>query len=79
METKPKPLEQKIKMSQVNNTTGYFRVSKRKANQYKQGFIWQYAYIDDNGKSKKISSVDLKKLEKKVVSKGLIWIKFDEE
>ena len=66
-----------IKGSQQKNTTGYYRVHKRKSNRYKQGFTYRYRYPDDNGKIKEISSVDIKKLEEKVKEAGLEWIKFE--
>lgn len=61
-------------MSKLKNTSGYFRVCKEKRNDVKQGFIWKYFYYENN-KRKHISSVDIKKLEKKVKSKGLEWRK----
>lgn len=66
--------ETKEKLSRINNTTGYFRVSKHKNKIYKQGFCYEYNYYD-NGKRKKLSSVDFNKLEKKVKDKGLPWKK----
>ena len=44
-------------------------------NDCKQGFVWRYQYVDNKGKRITISSVDLNKLEKKVKSKGLLWLK----
>lgn len=64
--------ETKKKMSEVRNTSGYFRVSKHKDKKCKQGFRWRYWYRE-NGKRKSISSIDIKKLEKKVKAQGLIW------
>lgn len=61
------------KMSESQNNTGYFRVSKVKHEMYSQGFTWRYKYYDENGKRRVISSVDIKKLEEKVKSKGLEW------
>ena len=62
----------RIKLSEAHNTTGYYKVKKRKEKTCKQGFIWLYRYYVD-GKEKTISSVDIKKLEKKVKAKGLEW------
>ena len=67
--------ETKQKMSEVKNTSGYYRVHKKRDNNCKQGFTWKYQYTE-NGKRKYISSVDLNKLEKKVINKGLEWRKF---
>lgn len=71
------PDKQKISISKALNTSGYYRVYKLNDKSCKQGFVWAYRYYK-NGKHKKISSVDIKKLEKKVKAKGLEWIKFDE-
>ena len=70
--------ETKIKMSKSQNTTGYYNVTKYKKKDCKQGFTWMYQYYVD-GKRKAIVSVDIKKLEAKVKSKGLIWKKLEEE
>ena len=64
--------ETKMKISEARNTSGYFRVTKHKNKNCKQGFIWIYRY-SKNGKRKTISSVDIKKLEAKVKAKGLKW------
>ena len=61
-------------VSNSKNTSGYFRVSKHKNKNYKQGFRWEYSYIED-GKKKQIVSVSLDELKKKVKYKGLIWKK----
>lgn len=66
--------ESKQKISEARNTSGYFRVYKNKNKECKQGFIWCYQYFD-NGKNKRIASVDIKKLEEKVKAKGLPWRK----
>ena len=71
-------LESKINMSKNRNTSGYFRVSKIPEKNTSQGFFWKYSYIDENGKHRGISSVDIHKLEIKVTEKGLEWIKYDE-
>lgn len=65
-------------LSKVQNTTGFYRVSKQKKNSCKQGFIWVYKYQSKSTR-KTISSVDLKKLEKKVRKEGLEWKIIDEE
>ena len=70
--------ETKKKMSKSKNITGFYRVSKEKNNTYKQGFRWAYKYFDNN-KRKTISSIDLKKLEKKVKKEGLEWKVIDKE
>lgn len=70
-------LEVRKKISKARNTSGYYRVCKRNNKSCKQGFTWNYKYYED-GKRKRISSVDLEKLEQKVRAKGLEWIKFDE-
>lgn len=69
--------EHKRKISESSskkNTSGYYRVHKRKDNH--QGFIWIYSYYE-NGKLKIINSYDIKKLEYKVKSKNLPWKKYE--
>ena len=58
-----------------NSSTGIYRVTKHKDDGCIQGFMWCYQYIED-GKRKYIRSVDLQKLEEKVKSKNLEWIKY---
>lgn len=64
-----------IMMSKRRNSTGYFRVSKRKAKDMKQGFRYVYYYRKEDNKRASISSADINKLEEKVKSKGLPWYK----
>lgn len=64
--------ENKMKMSEARNISGYYRVYKEKKKSCKQGYIWTYKYYEDH-KYKTISSVDIKKLEEKVKAKGLKW------
>jgi hypothetical protein len=70
--------ESAMKISQANNTSGYYRVHKRKDKECKQGFIWQYTYYDEKGNQKKISRINIEKLEKEVKSRGLKWKKFED-
>ena len=59
------------------SSTGFYRVSKENTNRGK-GYRWSYQYREDN-RNRKVSSVDLFKLEDKVKSKGLPWMITDEE
>lgn len=68
--------ETKLKMSKNHNTSGVYHLSKEKDKRYAQGFRWKYSYHDENGKKRVLSSVDVKKLKKKVISKGLEWIEY---
>ena len=70
-------LKSAITNSQLKNTSGYFRVSKHMSDRYSQGFVYRYKYRVD-GKQKTIASVDIKRLEERVKSEGLTWIKFGE-
>ena len=63
--------------SKLNNTSGFFRVYKKKSNTCKQRFIWSYQYRE-NGKLKSIQSTKIDKLKEKVLNKGLEWIDFNE-
>lgn len=69
--------ETKRNISKSKNTEGYFRVSKHKCNSCKQGFRYRYSYVDETGKQKEITSININKLEKKVKSKGLEWFKIN--
>lgn len=73
-------LKKRISLSESKsrNTTNYYRVSKDKNKSCKQGFTWIYQYCEE-GKHKKINSVDIKKLEAKVKAKGLPWFKLEKE
>lgn len=64
--------ETRKKLSVTQNTTGYFRVIKQKTKMCKQGFLWSYQYYV-NGKRKRITSISIDELEKKVKAKGLPW------
>lgn len=70
--------EHMLNISKAQNTTGYYRVSKYKANTCKQGFTWGYHWRE-NGKTLKLSSVDLDKLKEKVIARGLPWIELNKE
>lgn len=67
-----------ITRSNSNNTTGYYRVYKHKNAHYPNGFIYRYNYLTEDKRRKYISSIDISKLEEKVKSKGLPWVKFNE-
>lgn len=66
--------ETSLKLSKIQNNTGYYRVSKHKDISCRQGFIWRYKYYE-NGIRKEIESVDLDKLKEKVIMKELEWRK----
>lgn len=61
-------------ISKGQNSTGYYRVSKKKAKSTKQGYSYSYSWRE-NGKRRFISSVSLKKLEQKVKERNLPWEK----
>ncbi|MBQ3946819.1 MAG: hypothetical protein II670_14630 [Alphaproteobacteria bacterium] len=70
--------KQEIKLrGRSKNTSNYYRVSKTKTKKTKQGFTWVYAYSENN-KRKRISSVSLETLKKKVQAKGLPWYKIND-
>lgn len=72
---KKETLQHKLNISKASNTSGYFRVYKKKDNTCTQKFRWIYSYHDENTNRKEISSVDMDKLEQKVKEKGLEWFK----
>ena len=74
---KTHPLSSRKKLSKSKNTTGYFRVYKKKEPSVKQGFTWKYGFYE-NGKYYQTTSVDLDKLKEKVLARGWEWIEFDE-
>lgn len=67
------------KISQLNNTTGYFRVDKQPCKACTNGYIYRYRYHDNDGQHKAIRSVDIEKLQQKVQDKGLEWIKWGDD
>ena len=66
------------KICLARNNTGYRRVSIKKCDSCKQGFIYYYRYYDDEGNHKSIVSVNFDILKEKVLSKGLLWEKFED-
>ena len=62
-----------LKMMKLQNKTGFYRVGKYNQRKLKQGFDWKYQYINENGKSRVISSINLVTLKEKVLEKGLEW------
>ena len=55
------------------NKSGIMRVHKHTSKSCNQGYTWSYKYIED-GETKRINSISLKKLQKKVKDKGLPWL-----
>ena len=76
----PCSIERMRSISKSKTITGFFRVYKKKNKIYSQGFQWCYHYYKDGEKRQThITSVDLLKLKKKVIEKGLEWFIIDEE
>lgn len=71
-------MEDKINVGKSRNSSGIFRVSKHKDKKCKQGFRWRYQYME-NGEEKSITRVSLDKLEKEIKSRGLPWIKIEDD
>ena len=61
------------KKSNRKNETGLYRVSKGYCRSCKEKTIWQYVYINSEGKRKYIGSVSLLKLKEKIKDKKLEW------
>jgi len=60
-------------LSEIKNTTGFFRVYKEYDDAFKQGFTWRYQYHDGNDKIRRLSCVSLDGLKEKVLTNGLEW------
>ena len=71
--------QQKIRIGEKNNKTGILRVYKKKERKNTQGFTWKYEYYDEKGKKRFISSIRIRELRDKILSKNLEWIIIDEE
>ena len=71
-------MENRINVGKPRNSSGIFRVSKHKDKKCKQGFTWRYQYME-NGEEKSITRVSLDKLEKEIKSRGLPWIKIEDD
>lgn len=67
----------KLKMSKRKNTSGFYNVTKQNEPTCKQGFTWRYLY-QENGKNRKLTSINLFKLKLKVLENELDWIIIDE-
>ena len=71
-------LNSKMQMSKSsNNKTGFFRVSRCKDKNYKQGFSYRYSYLE-NGKRWDIRSNRIIALASKVKARGLPWLILNE-
>ena len=72
----------KLGKSNLNNSTGYYRVYKEKGSQYAQGFTYTYevdsSRLDGKRSRSKIRRVNLNDLEKEVKAAGYEWRKIDE-
>ena len=68
-------LDHRKKLSQLKNSTGFYRVQRRirKKNNFA---TWEYVHRE-NGKVRTISSVNLLKLKEKVLLKDLDWFIID--
>ena len=64
--------EDEIPIKKTYGNTGFNHVYKINCSNCKQGFKYEYKY-NENNKKKNIASVNLKKLEEKVKTKGLEW------
>lgn len=75
---KKQPLDMIINRSRASNTLGIFRVYKSQNKSCKQGFDYCYNYTEGD-KRKEMHSIDILKLRKRVINKGLPWVIIDEE
>lgn len=70
--------ETKIELAKAHNSTGYFRVMKRKNKSCSHGFDYVYQYTI-NGTRKLITRADFERLRQKVLLEGLEWFIIDKE
>lgn len=61
-----------VKRCNGGTNTGFYRTSKVKNTNYKLGYVYRYQ-CTKNGKLIVIKSINLSKLRKKVLDKGLDW------
>lgn len=71
-------LESCKKMSKSKNSSGYFRVCKKRNNSLKQGFSYVYYYYEGK-RRRELSSVNIEKLKEKVLANGLEWIEYGDD
>ncbi len=74
---KKKRIQSRNELHKKRNTSGIFRVTFNKAQKYGNDF-WSYNYRE-NGKIKRITSVNLYKLKTEVIDRGLEWEELTEE
>ena len=72
----PKSKQHCLNLSKARSNTGYYRVGIWKTDRLKQGWCYRYQYTDENNKTQSICSIDIEKLKKKVLDKGLEWIEY---
>lgn len=71
--------DSRTKISKAKNSTGFYRVSKKRKKQTKYGFFYSYEYYIGKNKRKTINSIDLEDLKKRVINNNLEWFIIDEE
>lgn len=82
-ETKEKMRKAKLNKKQKNisikkNSTGFYRVSKKRKKDTKYGFFYSYE-CRLNGKRKTFNSVNLNSLKERIIKNGLEWSIIDEK
>ena len=71
-------VHQPKKRKKYRTRSGFFRVQKSRNSQCKQGFIWVYRIMDEKPE-RRLASVDILKLKKKVQNEGHEWCVVDEK
>lgn len=61
------------KRTNKNGETGFYNVRRMECKGCKQGIIYTYITLRDDGKRKHISSVDFLRLKEKIVKEKLPW------
>ena len=77
-QNREKRQQERIMKIGENSTSGYYRVYKAKSNSCRQGYVYIYGYLDEEGTKKRISRVDIQELEIAVKEQGLPWVDFNE-
>lgn len=66
-------IDDKIRASKQKNKSGFYGVSKSSCESCKDGIMWNYGSVNENGKRIRIYKSDFFELKKEVEKRKLIW------